>query len=159
MTTKVIYFTAGALPTGGELTEINAIAAIAGIALSIRNGHVSALYGDGDTNYEEADFVAGTPPTGTDYDDTNVYPLYVAGDHVTPSLVDEGDTIVLTDAAGVTLNCTLVVTAGVPTLTCPSTAAILKSGIEKLSADKSGVYTNGFTPTIVNGAITVLAGS
>ena len=39
------------------------------------------------------------------------------------------------------------------------TQVIISSGVEFASPDQSGVYVNGHTPTIVDGVVTVLAGS
>lgn len=154
MTIKhIIFFTASSLPTSGEVTSINAAAALAGYTLAIRNGAaVNAL-----ATPEACDFVMGTPPPP--YDVSMTYPVLVPGDIPTPTLIEEGDTIVLTDGAGVTLNCVLAVAAGVPTLTMPSTACILKSGVQKVMAAVSGSRTTGYTPTIVAGVPTVFVGS
>lgn len=63
MTTKtVLYFTAGKVPTTGELADIAALNAISGLNVGVRNGSssVNQEYG---TNLEACDYVAGTVPT------------------------------------------------------------------------------------------------
>lgn len=152
---KVIYFTAGTAPDENEQAEIDLIAANPAYSVSVRNATLQTT--DPDADPEAADYVAGSPPS--DYDDPGDYPVLDISNIPTASLVEEGDTIVLTDASGTTLNCTLVVTDGVPTLTMASTAKIIKSGVEFLSPAVSGSRTDGYTPTIVAGDVTVLAGS
>lgn len=156
-TEKVLYFTANTKPTTEEAAEIAAIAALPGYVVAVRNAIRNTDEATAVANPEEADWVAGTPPEP--YDDDQVYPVLDVGDIPTPGLVEEGDTIVLTDAAGTTLDCTLVITDGVPTLTMATTAKIIKSGVEFLSPDQTGSWVDGHTPTIVAGAVTVLAGS
>lgn len=59
--TKVLFFTAGALATSGELAAIAAITALnmEPIEVGIRNPDANPNYGAGP---EETDFVAGTVP-------------------------------------------------------------------------------------------------
>lgn len=63
MTAKVIYFTAGAIATSGELADIAKlnVAAVAPLEVVVRRGDGvgSQEYGAGE---EAADYVAGTPP-------------------------------------------------------------------------------------------------
>ena len=78
-TKKVLYFTAGPVPTGPELTAIDQLNALVGsnYAVGVRDGSQSPNYGAGP---EAADFVAGTPPEG--YADTEDYP------RITPATAD-----------------------------------------------------------------------
>lgn len=59
---KIIYFTAGPVPTAGESAEIALLNGLTspGYSVSIRNGANSASFGYGK---EAADLVAGTVPT------------------------------------------------------------------------------------------------
>lgn len=74
MTAKVIYFTAGAIATSGELADIAKlnVAAVAPLEVVVRRGDGvgSQEYGAGE---EAADYVAGTPPAP--YDDPEDYPV------------------------------------------------------------------------------------
>lgn len=71
--TKIIYFTAGGIPTTGELAAIAKfnLAAKPAFEVAVRraDGVGSQLYGAG---VEAADFVAGTRPTA--YTSTETYP-------------------------------------------------------------------------------------
>lgn len=62
---KVLYFTAGQVPTAGELADIAALnaAALAPYEIGVRSGdvaRVTANYGEG--RLEPCDYVAGTVP-------------------------------------------------------------------------------------------------
>lgn len=61
-TLKIIYFTADVTPTADEVAEIDALNALTlgAYSVSVRNGNVSASYGD---VIESSDLVAGTIPT------------------------------------------------------------------------------------------------
>lgn len=58
---KILYFTVGPTPTGGELTAIATLNALAGAPYSVqvRNGAIPAVY---QPNNEPADYAAGTVP-------------------------------------------------------------------------------------------------
>ena len=156
---KVLYFTAGQTPTEDEQEEIDAAMEHGGYDICVRSASASAVYEGGEGGgVEPADFVMGTVPDayGEEGSDT---PVFDPGNIPTSGLVEEGDTIVLTDGAGTTLDCTLVVTDGVPTLTCAGTAKIIKSGVEFLSPAAGGARTDGYTPTIAAGEVTAIVGS
>lgn len=113
---KIIYFTAGPVPTVDELADIAALNAsiLPAYEVAVRNTLANNSYGAGP---EAADFVAGTIPTA--YSDAEDYPVInpdtVAADHV--SLAEgvgyTGVTLVGTAGAGKTM--TLAITAGVVT--------------------------------------------
>jgi hypothetical protein len=69
---KVIYFTAGPVPTVGELADIAALNAsiLPAYDVAVRNSLANNSYGAGP---EDADFVAGTIPTA--YNDAETYPV------------------------------------------------------------------------------------
>ena len=61
MTAKIIYFTAGDVPTSGELADIAALNAFCdGYSLTVSNGAVAPNLGA--DVLDDADFVAGTVP-------------------------------------------------------------------------------------------------
>jgi hypothetical protein len=66
MTAKIIYFTAGDVPTSGELADIAAWNAfVNSYSLTVSNGSIApglGLDGDGEPLLDGADFVAGTIP-------------------------------------------------------------------------------------------------
>lgn len=71
MTKRILFFTAGKVPTVAEQAQIDALNAmtVPGYSVGVRNGAESAVYSD--DNLEPCDFVAGTIPTAynakTDY--------------------------------------------------------------------------------------------
>jgi hypothetical protein len=90
MTRKILYFTAGPIPTELELEAIDAIKAAIEVKfeLGVRNALASNAYGAG---VEAADYVAGSNPSGT-------YPDYVASVAATGTL-----TVVTNPAADETI--------------------------------------------------------
>ena len=78
----------------------------------------------------------------------------------TVAMVDNADSVPLGDATAVANgqdNGTAAVAAGVITrITLPTTDKIVKSTIKYLGPVPTGTWTNGYTFTIVNGAITAI---
>ena len=72
MAQKILYFTAGAVPTAPEATEIAALRALteAPFQVLVKNGEVLPQYGNTE-EVEDCDYVAGTPPT--EYSEYDVY--------------------------------------------------------------------------------------
>lgn len=74
MTKKIIFFTAGVVPTEAEQAQIDALNALSapGYNVAVRNSTQSASFGSG---IEACDFVAGTIPTAfnakTNYGEAN----------------------------------------------------------------------------------------
>lgn len=68
---KILYFTAGQMPTEGEQIEIDALAGFTSAAFELGIRAPGSNYA-GDP--EDADFVAGTPPEP--YDDGGTYPVF-----------------------------------------------------------------------------------
>lgn len=80
------------------------------------------------------------------------------------ALVTNGDTnIPLGDATAVAngqdTGTAAVASGAITRITLPSTDKIVKSGVKYLGPAITGTYTNGYTLTIVNGAITAIAAS
>lgn len=124
----VLFFTAGAIPTTSELTEINKLVTYPGIDLRVRNA--AAPMGTYDTP-ETADYVCDYNDGSlipAPYDDTEDYPLLTRTNPPAP--------------AGLL-----------------STQKVITSGVEFLGPATTGSRTDGWTPTIVAGAVTVLTGS
>lgn len=84
--TKIIYFTAAAVPTGTEQGHIDALKSYPGITLVVRN---AAMVGNTDETPEEADYVANATganfPVG--YTDTDDYPITTAAAPPQPTLL------------------------------------------------------------------------
>jgi hypothetical protein len=126
---KIIYFTASAIPTETEAGHIAAFAAYPGIDLAIRNAAAVGISTD-QGEPELADYVANA--TGADF----------------PVGYDDTEDYPIASPTNPP------VPAGIL-----STQKIITSGVEFLSPDQSGSWVDGHTPTIVAGAVTVLAGS
>lgn len=96
--TKILYFTAGPVPTTEEKADIDALNLLTGekYTVGVRNGLIPPLFGAG---AEACDYVAGTPPLtgdGEAYEDTPVFDPDSAGEGFAPvtngmELVLEGD--------------------------------------------------------------------
>lgn len=86
---KVLFFTAGPIPTNDELTAINKIkaAAAAPFELGIRNAAIPAQY---QPKYEETVYVAGSPPAP--YNDSEDFPVF------NPDAPPSGDNLPATQA-------------------------------------------------------------
>jgi hypothetical protein len=83
---KVIYFTAGNVPTVNEASEISTLRSYPGVELAVRNAADMGVVG----SLEPADYVAGynngaAIPDG--YDDTDDYPLTSAANPPRPTLL------------------------------------------------------------------------
>jgi len=151
---KILYFTAGTVPTSGELTEIDNIkkAVTLGDTVEVRNGaaNVSQNYG---AAIESSDFVEGTLPASTDYDGVDDF-----GDNDTNPVVETGDTIAVKNSAdSVSLDGTASVESGVVTVDLDATDTLLSSGDTLTGVTPSGSYTNTITFTVAAGAITAVA--
>lgn len=113
MTQKILYFTAGATATTGELADIAKLNALAVPAyeVGVRSAIASPNYGAG---IESADYVAGTIPDA--YDDEEDYPVIDPDEPPGPDNLpatqtvvstgqvidtDDGGTVTLTIAGGV----------------------------------------------------------
>lgn len=128
---KIGYFTAGPKPTTDETTEINALAA-AGHDVLIRdvNKYAAGTYQPAADGLEDFDYVRAY--AGTTY----------------PTDYDDTGDFPVADPA-----------APPSSVTLPGTQKIITSGVEFLSPDATGSYTNGFTPTIAAGVVTAIAKS
>lgn len=117
MTDKILYFTAGRIPTTGEKAEIAAIEALCvkPFEVGVRNPIDSPSYG----TPEEADYVAGTIPESEPYASL---PEFDPADPPTPSLpatqaiVGNGDSFPVTGGT-----VTVAVANNVPTFTFTAT--------------------------------------
>jgi hypothetical protein len=128
---RIGYFTAGPTPTANETTEINTLAA-AGHDVCVRD---VTKYGTS-TDQPAADGLE-------DFDYVRAY----AGTTYPTDYDDTGDYPVADPAAPPSA------------VTLPGTQKLITSGVEFLSPDATGVYVNGFTPTIAAGAVTAIAKS
>jgi hypothetical protein len=81
-TKKILYFTAGPVPTAGELADIDVLNTLIlpGYSIGVRNGAESGSFGAG---IEATDFVAGTVPTAF-----NARPAYGFIDALRPLVFD-----------------------------------------------------------------------
>lgn len=123
---KVLYFTAGPVPTVNEAAEIATLLAYPGIDVGVRNAANLGVYGSA----EPADYVAGYNAGAAipaPYNDTEDYPRTTAAQPPAPTLL--------------------------------ATQKLLTSGVEFLGPATTGSRTDGWTPTIAAGAVTVLTGS
>lgn len=87
MAQKILYFTAGPVPTGPEAAEIAALQTLtqAFFEVKVRSAAQSPNYGDSTiTGAEACDFLAGSPPsapgaTGGAWEDVEEHPIPGAG--------------------------------------------------------------------------------
>ncbi len=93
--TKILYFTAGPVPTTEEKADIDALNTLTGAkyTLGVRNRLVSQNFGAG---AEACDAVSGTPPSGAPWNAKPVFDAANAGGGFAPvydnmSLEIEGD--------------------------------------------------------------------
>ena len=152
MTSKIIYFTAGEVATGDELTEIAALnaAAAAPYEIVVRRGDV---VGDQDfgAGPEACAFVAGTVPSGDGfYEDIDVFDL-----DSEPVTVDENDTIAVANSAGSnTANGTAAIDAGVITVELAATDQIVSDGDTVVVKNSADTVTKNGTAHVALGVIT-----
>lgn len=111
---KVLYFTAGDVPTGAELTAIGKLnaATSAPYEVGVRN----TLHPAGDTLLEHADYVAGTIPTAynavTEIDPNNIPDQSLSA---TQAVIDSGVDIVVPVTGVYATKITPTIVAGVIT--------------------------------------------
>lgn len=158
---KVLYFTAGPIPTTQEKADIAALNAfaVAPFDIGVRN---ALAVGASGVSVEAADYVAGTPPAP--YDDDQVYPLFdpenpPAGSlPATSAVVSNGGVIPIKNSAeSVTEDGTLTVEAGqVVEAKLAATFAIVETAAVFDGVTGAGANTRA-TITIADGVITAIA--
>jgi|ERR1044072_1315339 hypothetical protein len=124
-TKKILYFTAGILPTSPELAEIAKFNAVTDpqYELIVMNGSANAKYGE-PNRLVPGDFVAGTVPViyeSLNEDDERVYP------EINPD--------------------------SIPNQALTATQAIVTHNVV-MTLPVTGTYTTGIKATVVNGVIT-----
>lgn len=89
--------------------------------------------------------------------------LMVSAATADQAAVDNNDVVPVSDATNVAngeVNGTAVVVSGSLTeVTLPTTSKLVKSGVKYTGPAITGTYVNGYTLTIVNGAITAIVAS
>lgn len=145
MTDKIIYFTAGPVPTGGELDDIAALNAKSNpYEIKVRSAIESNSYGAG---IEDADFVAGTIPSA--------YSAYTEFDiDSEPVEVDENDVLDITNsAASNSTTGTVGITDGDITVVLASTDQIVTHGDTIVVKNSAGTVSKNATATVAAGVI------
>lgn len=148
---KVIYFTAGPVPTSGEISAIAALNTRAGkpLDVAVRDGSNPSIGDDyGDGRLEDCDYVAGTVPTA--YNGETVLPAGIG-------IANGAAMNVRNSAASKTVAGTAVVAAEVLTsVDLPATAALLTTA-QALVVPVTGTYATTATVTIAGGVVTAIA--
>lgn len=127
--TKVIYFTVASKPTANELLDIAALQAYPGLTVAVRDMSKVGVSTD-QGEPEVADYVASD-----------------AGNDFPEGYDDPGDYPVLDPAAPPAPDGLL------------GTQRVIYNGVEFLANDKTGVYVNGWTPTIAAGVVSTMLAS
>lgn len=158
---RILYFTAGHKATGGEISAINAInaLAIAPYEVLVMNATASPAYGAGNI---DGDYVAGTIPTA--YNDAEVFPIF---DHLNPpdqtnliatqAIVSDTEVIVVKNSAGdVSKNGVAVVTSNnVDEVALAATEAIVSDTAAYVGIT-TGSYVDTVTVTVAGGLVTAI---
>jgi len=150
MTQRIIYFTAAAKPTSGELLEIAGLndAAAAKYEVLVRNKLNSNDYGSGP---EECDFVAGDPPSA--YSEVTVFDV-----DEEPIALGEDETVAVENsAASNTVDGTTVITDGVMKVVLDATDQIVSHGDTVVVKNSAGTVSKNGTATVASGAISGVA--
>lgn len=152
---RIIYFTEDAVPTSGELSAIEDLNAFVKkqYEVLVRNRKESQLYGAG---AESLDFKAGTPPDGYGEVPAWQYPE-PAGIEPNQAIVENGNTLAITDEGANEANATVSVSESAVTgIVLEGTATIVENGFVFEGVTGAGSATVA-TVTVVNGAITAIA--
>jgi hypothetical protein len=146
MTQRIIYFTAAAKPTSGELLEIAGLndAAAAKYEVLVRNKLNSNDYGAGP---EECDFVAGDPPSA--YSEVNVFDV-----DEEPITLGEDETVAVENSAGSnTVDGTTIITDGVMKVVLDATDQIVSDTDTIVVKNSAGTVAKNATATVASGVI------
>lgn len=157
-TKKVLYFTAGSLPTANELADIAKLNAAAVPAYDVQVWKAGTPQA---TPVRATDYVghdAATIPTEysavtvIDPDDIPVAPL-----PATQAIVLNGGTVNVENSAGNLDSPATAVVAGsaLTSVKLAATKTIVTSGVD-LVVPVTGVYATKATPTVVNGVVTAI---
>ena len=134
MSSKIIYFTAGTVPTGPELAEIAALNALAAprYEVAVRDGSTIRNFGT-----ETGDFAGGTVPAVAPY---NTYDTFDSTD--APGEVQPDGTVVVKNSAGtVSKNATATVAAGLVDHVALASTVAMKANADTVSVADSASTT------------------
>ena len=153
MTKKVLYFTAGPVPTVTEAAQIAALVALGlpGYTVGVRNGLLPGSFGAG---IEASDYVAGTIPTAF-----NAVPNYGVPDALRPaklSLLSATGSFSVAAAATRQLQAMSVVGADISALTVTDVTAATTTYASSVPA-KATVDANGLVTGVAAGTTTITA--
>lgn len=107
-TQKVLFFTAGPVPTPEELADIAKLnaAAVPGYEIGVRSGDTARVKAEyGENRLEPATYIAGSPPDEyTDAEDEDENPIYTVLDpDEIPAVGLHDDQAIVTDGVAITI--------------------------------------------------------
>lgn len=152
MTEKIVYFTAGTVPTGDELSDIAALnaAAAAKYKVIVMNSKIGESV---NPDNRTADFVAGTVPAVAPWNALTVFDV-----DAEPVTIDESDTISVENSAGSnSTTADISITAGVAKAVMPSTDQIVSHGDTVVVKNSAGDVSKNATATVAAGVVSGVA--
>lgn len=149
---KIIFFTAGNVPTSAEIAELQTLEDETSFAVFVRNGNDAAALKYGNT-LESCDLVAGTVPTL--YDDVPVYsPAGELPDGTAP-VANDAAVSIRNSAGALAQSGKAVVTGNTLTgVNLPATATILANAGAVPLQNSAGTAKGNGTAAVANGVVT-----